>query len=682
MAKRKDTTMSYGNGSSRGGGGGLNAETNKRQKTGIESDDSTKSAEGNPTVRWILNCRNEAKLAKWNRVMQTRENWDVYWMRQDFSHKLEGQSRETLSMQAMAVEETAAFFQQALADAGNEWWDVDLAHPGNAHYMEVTTDMVKAITQLQLQKAEILKHVANSVKSGLLGSLMITKVHGDKYSVPKYVAVRGKGRTAELRKEEKYAWKLRLDVVSQFNYYPDPTPTNHKMLYEIEDMWMDYHEVVALSEGDDAIYDPEVVAQIEHSMDDDAEVQFDNMRRTNQNYVSHSFRGRVKITDFWGDILDDDDQLIHKNVVCTLANDRWLIRPPTPNPLWHQETPYVVAPLLDIPDAKWPKALMDAPSKHNVVATELFNLMVDGSMKAVNNVGMIRQSWLEDPTQVEGGIKPGINLGVNSQCPPGAKVLEMVQTGVVPPEAQQVFQIIQQEFNRAALTSDIRQGMQPRQDVSATQIVEANQTITSVFQGLSKNIETQGIQKILEKSWMTCCQYSDLMDEDELRSVLGPEDADTYLNMTPEERFANTVHGIKFRVSGISMKLQKSMDSKRYMMLLQTIGANPSLMEEFVKQGYSLGSLLEQIIKTMGIDTRAIQMDIAEKEVMNQNQQPQGQPGPSPQGPMQGPGAAQPGASPDMQSQVPQPQTGSLQDQLGSAAPGVQLPHEGFHRRG
>lgn len=665
MAKRKDNESVYGSGSASRGGG------NNRDDNGYVT-----TSEGDPIVRWILNCRNEAKLAKWNRVMQTRENWDLYWQRQDFSHKLEGQSRETLSMQAMAVEETAAFFQQALVDMGDEWWDCDAAHPQNSHYMEITTDMVKSVTQMQLKKADILKHISNGVKSGLLGGLSITKVHGERYCVPKYVAVKKRGkRSAELQRSEEYAWKLRLDVVSQFNYFPDPTMTDHRMLYEIEDMWMDYHEVCALAEGDDAIFDPEVVELIEHHMNDDAELQFDQMRRTNQNYVSHAFRGRVKLTEYWGDILNDEGEVIHKNIVCTLANDRWLIRPPCPNPLWHQESPYIVAPLLDIPDAKWPKALMDAPSKHNVVATELFNLMVDGAMKAVNNVGMIRQSWLEDPTQVEGGVKPGSNLGVNSQCPPGAKVLEMVQTGVVPPEAQQIFQIIQQEFNRAALTSDIRQGMQPRQDVSATQIVEANQTITSVFQGLSKNIESQWIQKILEKAWMTCCQYSDLMDEDELRSVLGPEDADKYLTMTPEERFANTVHGIKFRVSGISMKLQKAQDSRRYMMLLQTIGANPSLMEEFIKQGYSLGSLLEQIIKTIGIDCRAIKMDIAEKEVMDQNSQ---QP---PQGGAVG--APQPGASPNMMSQVPQPQTGSLADQLGSAAPGAgpKLPHQGFHRR-
>lgn len=646
----------------------------KKQYKSDKEEANEEYGEGSPIVKYILECRNAAKEAKWNRIQQTRENFDCYFLRHDFSHKLPGQSREVLSMQPMAVEQTAAFFQQALTDMGDQWWSADYQHPQNVFQASVTTEMVKSVTQMNLLKADILKHVTEGMKSGLLGGKIITKVHGDYFCVPRYVAKRKKGkREADLEKQMKWAWKLRLDVVSQFNYYPDPTPTNHKKLFEIEDMWMDYADVCKLAEGDDAIYDHDIVELIENKMDDEAEARFDEIRRTNQLQDDRQFRGRVKLTEFWGDILNEEGERIYENVVCTIANDRWLIRPPTANPLWHQESPYVEADLLDIPDAVWPKALMDAPTKHNMAATELYNLMVDGGMRAANGVGMIRQDWLEDPSQVEGGIRPGASLMVNSQCPPGAKVLEMVQTGNVPPDAQAMFNIINQEFNRAALTSDIRQGMQPREQVSATQVVEANQTITSVFQGMAKNVEQQWIQKLLEKAWMTCCQYSDLMDEDELRTIIGPSDADKYLNLTPQERFAESVNGIKFRVNGISLTLKKSQDARRYMTLLQTIGGNEVLMEEFVKGGYSVGELLKQIIHSLGIDTRAIELPQSEKEMMKQSAS-----GSAP--PMQGPGAAAPGAGAQDMTQATSPNTGSLMDQMGSAAPGAQVPHQGFHK--
>ncbi len=648
-------------------------DANKKQRKGTDAEDKD-----GPIIRFVLACREEAKQAKGNRVQQTRENWDTYWLRQNFSHKQPGQSREVLSMQPMAVETTSAFFQQALVDMGSEWYSVDASNPQNETFMKIDRETVKSLLQMQIEKANFLRHVVHGMKSGLLGGNIITKIHGDYYDVPKYIAKRKLfSRKATLTQEMQKAWRLRLDIVSQFNYYPDPTPTNHRRLYEIEDMWMDYSEVCALSEGEDAIYDSKVVKLIEHNSDTDADSKTDEQRRTNQNAVSHAFRGRVKITEFWGNILDENDEIIHENCVCTLANDKWLIRPPTPNPLWHQESPYVVANLLDIPDAVWPKALMDSPTKHNIAATELYNLMVDGAMKAVNNIGMLRQDWLENPDQVEGGITPGMNLNVNSQCPPGAKILEMTQTGTVPPEAMNMFQIIQQEFNRDALTSDIRSGMQPKGDTSATQVVETNQTITSVFKGLAGNVEEHWMQPLLKKAWITSMQYSDLMDEDEIRGALSPDRAERFLQMSPEERFANTARGLKFRVNGITLTLQRKQDFRQYMTLIQTVAGSQTLSEAFTKK-YSWDAMLRQIMKSLGLDTQSIELSVAEQEVMKPEFQKYGEQKAQEQQAAQPQAPAPQQGSPDMMSQVPSPNTGSQQDQMGSAAPTPNQPAGGI----
>ncbi len=219
--------------------------------------------------------------------------------------------------------------------------------------------------------------------------------------------------------------------------------------------------------------------------------------------------------------------------------------------------------------------------------------------------------------------------------------------------------MIQQEFNRAALTSDIRQGMQPRKDVPATQIVEANQTITSVFSGLSKNIEAH-IGRVLNKGWMTCAQFSGDMDKEEIRTVLDEDVVEDWLKMTPEERFAETVGGVKFVVEGISLMQQRAQDYKKDATLMQTVGGSPVLQDEFTKK-YSWGKLLERVMRNLGIRTDEIELTAAEQEQMAQ---------PPPQQPGQPPGPSAPGAAgPDQMSQVPSPGTGSLQNQLGSAAP-------------
>lgn len=631
------------------------------------------SKDDGDSIRFILSCRNESKLAKWNRIQQTRENWDSFWGRHDFSHKAPGQSRETLSMQSMAVEQTASFFQQSLVDMGDEWWSVGAKNPKAEDTMKVAPATVQALTQQQLLKADLLRHVGLGMKSGLLGGLIITKVHGCYENTPQYVAERAKkGRKATLRKIAKKTWRLKLDVISQFNYYPDPTPGTHK-LYEIEDMWCDYHTILEQAEGDDAIYDHEMCERIERKSDDDAEEKFDQMRRTNQNEVSHAFRGRVKLTEFWGTILGNDGEVLHENCVATLANDKWLIRKPTPNPLWHQKTPYITAALLDSPDAAWPKALADAGTKYNIAANELFNLMLDGAMRSVNGINQIRQDWLEDPAQVEGGIKPGTNLGINSQCPPGAKVIEQLLTGNVPPDSMNLNNLLNQEFNRAMLTSDIRQGMQPRKDVPATQIVETSQTITSVFKGMSQQVEQAWIQRLLSLAALTTMQFSDDIDENEVKTTLDPDVADRFLAMTPEERFAHTVQGMAFEVFGISLSIQRQADYRKVMTLLQTIGASEPLMEAFVKR-FSFDEFLNYAMRSLGIPTKQLEISAAEQEMMAQGggagPQPPGAsapaPGQSPAGPQGQPTA--PGTQPNQMSQVQSPNTGSAQDTLGSAA--------------
>lgn len=609
-------------------------------------------AEGNPVVRFILEFRNQSKLAKWPRTLKTRQNWDCYWERHNFGHKIPGQSRETLSMQPMAVEQTAAFFQQALVDIGDNWWKAGARNPANLTKLKVSPQIIESLTKAQLAKAEILKHVVRGVKSGLLGSVFITKIHGVRKPIPHYTVSRiGKAERASLSYSPKLSWQLQLDLVNDFNYYPDPTGEG---LGEAEDMWMDHHKVCALAEGKDAIYDKEIVEQIEHqSGEETAEERFDEMRKSGQNNDSRTFRNRVKLTEYWGTILGEDGEVLHENCVCTIANDRFLIRPPTQNPLWHQGSPYELTPLLESPYGVFPRALMDAPTRHNIAANELYNLMLDGAMRAANSVTQVRQSWLEDPSQVSGGIEAGTALNMNEMAPAGAKVVEKLDTGEVPPEAMQMFNTLQQEFNRAALTSDIRQGMQPRKDVPATQIVEANQTITSVFSGLSKNIEAH-IQRILEKSWMTCAQFSDEIDKEELRTVLDSASAEDFIAMSPEERFAETVGGIKFTVSGISLMMQKAQDYKKDATLMQTIFSSPVLEEAFVKK-YSVEKLLDRTMRNLGVRTDEIELSQEEQEQMSQ-----------PQGPSQGP----PGApGPDQMSQVASPDQGSLQQQLGSAAP-------------
>lgn len=598
--------------------------------------------------RWILNFYEQADQARQDRMNMTKVNFNYYHDRHDFSHKIEGQSRQTINKQAMAVESTAAFFQQALVDEQN-WWGVKPRDPRAE--LKVSPDVIFDLTNWQLNKAEILGHVGLGMKNGLLGGLIITKVTGEYKSVPQYVARRRNPnkRKSTLKKITKKAWQLKLDLLPHKHYLPDTEGD----LGEIEETWVDYAALCALAEGPDAIYDHEMVEQIRNSEGGaDSEEALDKQRRTGENQTDKSWRNQVNIKEYWGTVLDEDGRILHENCVLTLAEDKYLIRCDMGNPNWHQKSPFVVGALMPVPDSKWAKAPMDSPTRHNIVLNEIYNLMIDGGMRAVNGIGMVRVDWLEDPSEIENGIKPGTNLKVNNQCPPGAKVMEMVQSGQLPPDAVNMYNIMSQEFNAAALTSDVRSGIQPRKETSATQIVETSRTINSVFTGLTKQVEQNWLKAVLELVWQTICQFSDELDEDEVRSVLGDR-ADAWLKLTPEERFAATVQGVKFEVFGMSQLNAKEQDFRKWMTLMQTVGGSDVLLEAFLKE-YSIPAFLKEIMNSLGVDTRKIEVSAAEKDLMKEEAEAQQPPGPQ---------------GPDQMSQVPSAAAGSLQEQLGAGAP-------------
>lgn len=600
-------------------------------------------------VDWILSSRDEAEEAKRDRMDRNRDNYNMFHLKHDFSHKREGQSTEVLSKQPMAVEQIKSFFQQALADLG-DWWKAEAAYPEAEQGMLVKPHEITKMTNYMLEKANYFSHVGNSLETALLASLVVSKTHGCMKSKPKFVSKK-KGRGTKLKrwveKIENKSWEAKFTVVRAENFYPDPSGSG---LYEIEDSWVDFHELQYMAEMD-GDFDKAMIDGLSRSDMTDVEENFNRAREVGQNTTVPGHRPKPKLTEFWGTILHPTSgEVVFENVQAIVVNDTHLVLPPRPNPLWHQKSPYTVSPLLEVANSVWHKALMDAPTMHNRALIEMYNLVVDAAMKQVHAISQLRKEALDNPAQVANGIQEGATLVVNSMLPPGGKVLEPLTAVQIPGEAFNVFNIMAQEFNASALTNDLRQGVMPFRAVKATEVVEASQTITSVFQGMAKNYEGRQSTKELQLAWETTAQNWGDIDREVFISLFGAQRGSELHALPAEDVFASTVQGVRFRVFGVTQTLAKAADFRKYMQLLQTIGGAPPLMEAFVKGGYDVSKLLEEIVTSLDIDKYKIKMSEAEIQAMNEPTQ--GQEGAPPQGPN------------DM-SQIPQAQTGSLADMLG-----------------
>lgn len=602
---------------------------------------------------WVLACLNESYFSKRNRMILNRDNFASYQLEHNFEHKAEGQSREVLSKVRNATESSKSFFQQALSDL-DDWYRIVARDGTDGTGMLIKPDEMQMLMNYMLKQCDYFSHVGFSTQLGLLGSLAISKVGGEMIPKPKFkTKSEGKGRTYKKHVvvTDDKAWELRFDTIRQEDYYPDP---NNKNMYRIEESMVDLHVVRGLATGDNAIYDKDAVDALQPWGQDDMQ-EFKKSRETGQNQYIPLIRPRVKITEFWGTIVDQETgEILAENIVMTIANRSTIIRKPTPNPLWHQKSPIVAAALIEVAHSVWGIALMDAGTKHNRALTELFNLMLDSAMKAIWGVNQIRTDVLDDPTQITDGIRWGMNLKVNSSLPIGGHVVEPVITGDIPGDVMNMFNLLNQETLTAMKTNDMRMGAQPMHQQKATGIVAAENSITSEFQGIAKNFEEKKIQPELELACWTICQNWDLIDKDVFTSIFGKERGEQLAQLEPQEVFVNTINGVKFEVFGISLTMRRQADFRKWTTMLQVIGGSQTLTEAFL-QKYSFEKLLGEILTAIDINKSKIEVD---SPVSGNGQ---GQPVASV------PGQAQPNAppqGPNTMSQVPSaanvPQGGSL----------------------
>jgi len=641
---------------------------------------SAKKDQVSPVVETVQAYFTQSEAARKTRIAQNEQNLDCFHLRQDFSYKIEGQSTEFLAKQQAAVEQFKTTLLQGLVDKG-DWFTIE-RQPG-ALQGKITADEMKRVLRHQLEKAQFYTHMSDALHTGALQALMITKVLGKKVPRVKFRtelrvnADRGVHRA--LMRDEKDVWQLSLDLVRPADFHQDPTA---EKLYEIEVIEMDYWKLLEIAEQHPEDYDMAAVTQCFTSAGSGAGDQ--NVKRARENNQDVDYNGgirkRVVIKECWGTILDPQTgRVLHRNAVCAIANDRWLIRPPKPNPLWHQESPFTVSPILRVPFSVEHRALADAPTKHNLAQNEVYNLMLDAGKQSVWGVRTIREHWLDDPGQIAKGIPPGTTLKTSTACPPGQQPYERVDTGTEFSQAANIYNITDREFFASSMSGDSRTGMLAQREVKATEIVASNQAITGSMNGIAKVIEDTHISPTLRKCWMTIAQHYDDFDSEDIKALFGDKRANELATMSPADRFSDTAQGSKFRAYGLSTTLHKMQDFQKLAALLQTLAGSPELMAEFSRK-YDMSKFLGEVIKNLDIDESKIKRDdlpvdgvASEQPNVSGLQSVAGQIGAEMQGrPSMVPGS-EGQASPDRQSQIPQAASGARAAEAGLNLPRADL---------
>lgn len=586
----------------RSGSGNNNAIANGRVAR-PEFDQKVKGKDSDGVISIVNECRLEAEEARRDRMDKNDKNWDAYLGRQDFSHKQEGQSAEFLPKTAVAIEQMAALVKRGLVQFG-PFYDVQL---GGSISSKISGHNVRNLLDAFLDDlwgpnnltTDFATQISDAVKQALPKALVILKCHGGYMTHRDFVydpdAEPGDNDNFEF--VERQQWHARIDVVRVEDYYPDPSGSN---LYEIHRVERDLHEIKAMV--DEGIYEKDVYDEIvgtHFTRPDDEELQ-DKDRNQNES-TEPSFRKKVVIDEFWGTLLDSRGEIAHRNCVCAVANEKYLIRKPEPNPWWHQESPFVVAPLVRVPFSVWHKSLFDEAVDLNLALNEIFNLMIDGGIAAVWGIKQLRTEDLEDPSQVENGIKQGMTLAVKQTLPHNAKVLENVTEGEVPPEAMQMFEAINSEFTTAAMTNELKMGSMPPRAVLATEVLESSQSQNMMLDGVISDLENNVIERALRLTFLNVLQMADDVPETAWVDATDRIIALLIMRSSPAERYALFNSKAKFKVNGLSATMTKALDFQKFMALLQAVRMDPSLAQEWMRR-YSPSKALSHLIRILGLN--------------------------------------------------------------------------------
>ena len=551
------------------------------------------------TIRIVNACLRESQEGKRRRLELNRINRDAYHNQQDWSHKIEGQSKEFLPKTAETVEQFAAFLKRGLTQFG-DWFSVSSTSPISDEsirkLMRCFLENLPAEDNSTTSFGEIL---SDAGKVGLLESIMVFKVHGGMYTKNFFVE--------EGDVIEQDHWRLQIDLVSPESYDKDPTGRG---LYEIHTVMRDLHHVRDMAER--GIYNQTEVDKIKNDFEQAEEEKRKDPTTPDPTKDKPSFRKSVQIREFWGTLLNFDGTVKRKNVLVTIANDKYVLRE-VEFPFWHGESPFVTIPLMRVPFSIWHRALYDQVVPLNFALNEMFNLMLDGGLAAVWGIKQLRLDLLEDPRQVADGIPQGKTLAIREDVPEGMKVLEQVTEGTVPNDAMAMYTLLDREFNASALTNDIKMGLLPPKQVRATEVVEATQSQAVILDSIVGNIERR-LEILLRKAWLTIAQNADDLMAAEVADSMTQPEMFLFASMSPRERFGMFAQGCTFKVHGLSATLAKARDFQRIMALLQ-VGQTSPLLAPAMMRRWSPDKLLTHLTKIMNLNPENLERGVEDVPV-------------------------------------------------------------------
>jgi len=587
--------------------------------------------------------RERSRRVRWPRLQTNRRNWNAFHMIQDWSSKIDGQSRIFLPDLPMAIHQAAAVIENQLVNFQN-WFAIEA--PGGLSVFD--PDTLRKIVAHSLDRLwkpgdehetaySFPSFLADSIILGLIEGEICWKIFGVDSERVAYMLEsvsdanntgdesggselldlqaeytdesRPPARTYERQSQQitkafLRTFRLGMDLVPFEDSYPDPSALN---LFHIHEVTRHISEL-----RDNPDYDPQVIAGLSNYI---SALEADRDKAIRSGIPVGKLLGddpnQVRVREFWGNVVEPSSgKYKYRNCFLTTVNGK-LLRPPTPNPNWHQCRPLLRASLLHAPLSPVAKAMVDHARDIAEAENETASLMIDGGIASVWGTRHAPSDLLADPTSISRGIPPSFTAVLKRGAPLNAKFMERVDEGTQTPQyGMDMLQRLGAAREKGMATPSFPNTTSPR-EAPATEAVLADEASGNLYENLAGRLERNLIVPGLQLVWLTIWQGLDDFSSPELVEILGPERATFLQQLTTEERFYLFANNVKFDVKGLRNLLTRMNDFRKLSTVTQMVTANPMLQQAFVTQ-YNPARLVEKAIRAVNIDPTELEWRASE----------------------------------------------------------------------
>ena len=529
------------------------------------------------------------------------ESWALFWNRYDFSKKAAWQSKNFAPKMNRMVRQAAYAFKSALVGINN-YFSVEGVGKKSRERAWVAAKLMK----YWLDKNDFTNQAVDSLFASLLSSLMVFKIYWETKAEPMVSAPSATSSGAEqlnaalaevpgpkgvmpgeLSVEKRVYGCLRIEAIDPNRVRIDPTGRRKYVIHEFE---MDLHDLKELAKVKANRYEKDEIDALESDFVKSDEKVKEKLRRGESLTADedNAWRRVVIIREYHGETFDEKGNLVGRNMMFSIANEKRLIRKPFKNPYFADELCWVWGAPLRVPFSNLHQSFAENINGLCRIATEILNLTMDSNLWSSIKAFELDLDAVVDPNQFKQGVYPGKVFTKRSRGVP-RPMLTPLEMGMTNPQNLQFYGAIERESQNATGVNEFAAGfVGSRKTELATEINVKSAESKGYLNAIAQEAEELVFDKVLEKSWRLIMAQQDDFRDEELRELLGDDVADLLVALSDEGRKEYLGGKYQFRFRGMSSMLEKGQELEKFKLVTELFNKVPEYKAALKAQGTPL----------------------------------------------------------------------------------------------